>query len=202
MIPEEVNRRRGGGIPTARNVDHVAVTVPDLERAVRFFVEHLGASLLYVEGPIAEGEWMRTHLNVDPAASCRIGMLRLGPTTNLELFEYHAPGQNLQVPRNSDVGGHHLAIHVDDLDAAFEYVRNLPGVSCQGGPKTIRDGPLAGSRWLYFTTPWGLQLELTSPPPALPYQQGTPERRYGPYRGTWADAHAAAHAAAPGREPG
>jgi hypothetical protein len=28
--PAEVNRRRGPGIPTARNIDHVAITVPDL----------------------------------------------------------------------------------------------------------------------------------------------------------------------------
>lgn len=197
MTPEEVNRRRGCGIPTARNVDHVAITVPDLDQAVRFFVDAIGASLLYVEGPIARGTWMREHLNVDPAASCRIAMLRLGPTANLELFEYHAPDQHRQVPRNSDVGGHHLAFHVDDIDAAFEYVRNLPGVSCQGEPKTIADGPLTGSRWVYFTTQWGLQLELTAPPPELPYHRGTPERRFGPYPGTWDDAHADT----PGRGP-
>lgn len=190
MIPEEINRHRGPGIPTARNVDHIAVTVPDLHQAVRFFVEALGGSLLYVEGPIAEGGWMVDNLNVDAAASCRIAMLRLGPTTNLELFEYQAPGQNQRIPRNSDVGGHHLAIYVDDIDTAFAYVHDLPGVTCQGKPKTITSGPLAGARWLYFTTPWGLQLELNSPPPRLPYEEHTPERRFGPHDGTWHEAHA------------
>lgn len=189
MTPEEINRHRGSGIPTARNVDHVAITVPDLDQAVRFFVEALGASLLYVEGPIAEGRWMADNLNVDAAASCRIAMLRLGPTTNLELFDYRAPEQNRQVPRNSDIGGHHLAIYVDDIDAAFTYIRDLPGVTCQGEPKTITIGPLTGCRWMYFTTPWGLQMELSSPPGPLPYEQHTPERRFGPHPGTWDDAH-------------
>lgn len=198
MTPEEINRRRGPGIPTARNVDHIAITVPDLDQAVRFFVEALGASLLYVEGPIAEGTWMEDNLNVDAAASCRIAMLRWGPTTNLELFDYSAPAQNRRIPRNSDVGGHHLAVYVDDIDAAFDYVRGLPGVTCQGAPKTITSGPLIGDRWMYFTTPWGLQLELISLPLHLPYERCTLERRFGPYQGAWTDAHANAL----GREPG
>jgi probable F420-dependent oxidoreductase len=188
--PDEVNRRRGPGIPSARNLDHAAFTVPDLGQAIRFFVEALGASLLYVEGPIQEGAWMRTNLNVDPAARCRVAMLRFGPTANVELFEYDAPDQLQAAPRNSDVGGHHLAIFVADIDRAYAYVRSLPGVTCQGVPKTITAGPLAGDRWVYFTTPWGMQLELISLPPSLPYERHTVERRYGPAPGRWATAHA------------
>jgi catechol 2,3-dioxygenase-like lactoylglutathione lyase family enzyme len=187
--PATVNQRRGQGVPTARNVDHVAFTVPNLDEAVRFFVEALGASLLYVEGPISRGPWMRANLNVDPAATCLVAMLRLGPTMNLELFEYQAPDQNMRLPENSDAGGHHLAIYVDNIDSAFAYVSTLPGVRCQGVPKTIDDGPLTGNRWVYFTTPWGMQMELISPPPGLPYERHTPERRSGPYAGTWGDAH-------------
>lgn len=187
MTPDEINCRRGPGIPTARSIDHVAITVPDLCQAVLFFVEAIGASLLYVEGPIAQGRWMTENLNVHAEAGCMVAMLRLGPTANLELFEYVSPDQNRTAPRNSDVGGHHLAVYVDDIDAAYAYVRSLPGVTCQGEPKTIAEGPLAGDRWLYFTTPWGLQLELISLPPSLPYEQHTPERRAAPYPGSWAE---------------
>jgi catechol 2,3-dioxygenase-like lactoylglutathione lyase family enzyme len=185
LIPEQVNRRRSAGIPTARNVDHVALTVPDLRAAVTFFVEGLGASLLYTEGPIARGSWMTANLNVPANATCEIAMLRFGPSLNLELFEYTGEHRSTRVPRNSDVGGHHLAIFVDDIHAAWAYVRNLPGVTCQGRPKTITEGPLAGDRWLYFTTPWGLQMELISLPEHLPYEQWTTARRYGPSTARW-----------------
>jgi catechol 2,3-dioxygenase-like lactoylglutathione lyase family enzyme len=209
MIPDEVNRRRGAGIPTSRGLDHVAITVPDLAEAVGFFVEVLGASLLYVEGPIRRGAWMTTNLAVPSDASCRVAMLRLGPTANLELFEYEVGGQNRVLPANSDVGGqnrvlpansdvggHHLAIFVDDIDAAYRYLRGVPGVATLGEPKSITEGPLKGDRWMYFTAPWRLQLEIISLPAHLPYENETLERRYGPYPGPWSDSHAPAGARA------
>ncbi|MEU4160882.1 TIGR03619 family F420-dependent LLM class oxidoreductase [Actinoplanes sp. NPDC026670] len=190
MDPAKVNRRRGAGIPTARGLDHVAITVPDLWAAVRFFVEVLGASLLYVEGPIRRGDWMTTNLAVPADASCRVAMLRFGPTANLELFEYEVAGQNRAVPLNSDVGGHHLAVYVDDIEAAHRYLSDVPGVTMLGEPKLITEGPLEGDRWMYFTAPWGLQLEIISLPAHLPYEQHTPERRYGPYPGPWSHGRA------------
>ncbi|MFI1659877.1 VOC family protein [Streptomyces sp. NPDC020472] len=188
MNVEAVNALRGAGIPGARNIDHVAFTVPDLDAACRFFVAHLGATLLYVEGPIRRGRWMTDNLNVHSEAECTVALLRLGPTCNLELFTYDSPDHNPVGPRNSDVGGHHLAVHVDDVDVAHAYLTKVPGVTCQGTPKTIANGPISGSRWLYFTTPWGLQMELTSTPGRLPYETTVPARRYGPHPGEWADA--------------
>lgn len=113
MNVEEINAAKGAGVLTARNVDHVALTVPDLESACRFFVTHLGATLLYVEGPISRGEWMREHLNVHAAATCRVALLRMGPTCNLELFEYQSPDQNTVHPRISAPAGDNRAARPD-----------------------------------------------------------------------------------------
>ncbi|WP_328347669.1 VOC family protein [Streptomyces violaceus] len=169
------------GIPTATNVDHVAYTVPDLDEAVRFFVEVLGAHLLYREETIrSDDEWMLEALNVHPRAAADIAMLRLGPVTNIELFQYSAPDQNRCVPRNSDYGGHHIAFYVQDIDAAADYLRRQPGVRLLGEPRMVPEGPIAGDRWLYFLTPWGMQMELISLPSRLPYEATTPHRRFGP----------------------
>ncbi|MEU7527617.1 VOC family protein [Saccharothrix sp. NPDC042600] len=169
-------------IPGARAVHHVAYTVPDLDQAVRFFVDVVGAELVYRLGPVEDpdGDWMTRKLGVDPQASTNIAMLRLGPVTNLELFEYTAPDQRRELPRNSDWGGHHLAIHVDDVDAAVAYLRDQPGVTVLGEPETIEDGPIAGDRWVYFTTPWGMQLELINLPPGAPFELETEARLYTP----------------------
>jgi catechol 2,3-dioxygenase-like lactoylglutathione lyase family enzyme len=177
------NVRSQRGIPTARNVDHIAFTVPDLDEAIGFFVKVLGGELLYQFGPVQDpqGNFMARQLNVDAKARCSIAMVRLGPVSNIELFEYDAPDQRRELPRNSDWGGHHLAIYVDDLEAALEYLRAQPGVTILGEPQLIKGGPIAGNRWIYFLTPWGLQMEVMHQPPAeAPYERNTPARRYGP----------------------
>jgi catechol 2,3-dioxygenase-like lactoylglutathione lyase family enzyme len=170
------------GIPGARNVHHVAYTVPDLDQAVDFFVTVLGAELLYRIGPVEERDsnWMTRQLNVHPRASTHIAMLRLGPVTNLELFQYSAPEQRRQLPRNSDWGGHHLAIHVDDVDAAVAYLQSVPGVKVLGEAQTISEGPIAGDRWVYFLTPWGMQMEVLNMPKGMPYERDTDSRLFGP----------------------
>ncbi|MBG0566342.1 VOC family protein [Actinoplanes aureus] len=171
------------GIPGARAVHHVAYTVPDLAQAVRFFVDVIGAELVYqldrVDDPDG-GDWMTRKLGVHPEAVARIAMLRLGPVTNLELFEYDSPDQRQTLPRNSDWGGHHLAIHVDDVDRAVAYLQEQPGVRILGKPETIEDGPIAGDRWVYFTTPWGMHLELINLPAGAPFEQDTDARLYQP----------------------
>lgn len=152
-------------VPTLRAVDHVAYTVPDLDAGVAFFVDHFGAELIFRDGPFrdGDGDGMRRRLNVDPAAECSIAMLRIGKHHNVELFEYDAPDRAVDVPRNSDVGGHHLAFYVDDIDAAYDYVTSIPGVVVQEGPNEVDpQAPVAGQRWFYFQSPWGMQLELTT----------------------------------------
>jgi catechol 2,3-dioxygenase-like lactoylglutathione lyase family enzyme len=128
--------------------------------------------------------WRRRRIAVvqPQGAGGGFAMLRLGPVTNLELFEYEAPDQNRTLPANSDWGGHHLALHVRDIDAAAQYLSGQPGVQLLGTPRTITEGPIAGNRWLYFRTPWGMQMELVQASPSLPYESTTRARRYGPAR--------------------
>jgi catechol 2,3-dioxygenase-like lactoylglutathione lyase family enzyme len=170
------------GIPTARNVEHVAFSVPDLDTAVGFFVDVLGADELYRVGPFSDpaGDWMEVQLGVHPRASCEVAHLRLGPNLNLELFSWQAPDQRSEGPRPSDVGAGHIAFFVDDMDAAAAYLAEQPGVRLQGDAQTIDDGPSAGYRWQSFLAPWGLQLEIMSRPPNLPYEASTDARFYGP----------------------
>ena len=64
-------------------------------------------------------------------------MIRIGKHHNVELFEYDAPVQQTVQPRNSDIGGHHMGFYVDDIDAAYDYVRAIPGVVVQEGPNGV-----------------------------------------------------------------
>jgi catechol 2,3-dioxygenase-like lactoylglutathione lyase family enzyme len=152
------------GLPGLRRLDHVGFTVPDLEEATRFLVDVLGCDYLYSLGPFAdEGDWMATHLNVHPRTTMvENRFFRLGGQIILEVFHYEAPDRRDTAPRNSDVGGHHVAFYVDDLDAAVEHLR-AAGVTVCGGP-TASKGHHEGQRWVYFLAPWGMQFELVSYP--------------------------------------
>jgi catechol 2,3-dioxygenase-like lactoylglutathione lyase family enzyme len=152
------------GLPGLTRLDHIGFTVPDLEQAHAFFTEVLGCEYMYTLGPYQhDDDWMREHLNVDPRAVMRqLHFYRCGGQAVFEVFEYSAPEQNTVQPRNSDIGGHHVAFYVDDLDAAVSYLRDQ-GVTVLGNP-TASSGPSAGQRWVYFLTPWGMQMELVSYP--------------------------------------
>jgi hypothetical protein len=64
-----------------------------------------------------------------------------------------------------------VAIYVTDVDAAVAYLRTQPGVRVLGEPQTIVKGPIAGTRWVYFLTPWGMQMELIHLPPGARLRQ-------------------------------
>lgn len=166
-------------VPGLHNVDHLAYTVADLPEATRFFTEVLGAELLYC-APSARLEHgsLAASLGVPAHGTMTHAALRLGPTDNVDLYHFDVPGAACRPPRNSDVGGRHLALYVDDVDVAVAYLRRQPGVTVLGDPETIPDGPIAGDRWVYVRAPTGPYLEVVHMPDGhLPYERGTAARR-------------------------
>lgn len=166
------------GIPGIRGTDHIGFTVPNLQEAIDFFVDVIGCEYLYSLGPILpQGTWMQDQLNVDPQASLTNCLLRCRHGSNFEIFEYAAPDQNQKQPKNSDIGGHHLAFYVDDFDAALGYIREQ-GLTVLAEPVVRTEGPVAGQTWVYFLSPWGMQLELVSFPNGKGYEQTTDKRQW------------------------
>ena len=166
-------------LPGLTGVDHIGVTVPDLEQARTFLVDVLGCEYMYSLGPFRsdDSDWMRVHLDVDPRAVMeQLHFFRCGTQAIFEVFQYAAPDQRTEQPRNSDVGGHHVAFYVEDLDAALAYLHEQ-GVRVLGEPTASR-GPSEGQRWVYFTAPWGMVFELVSYPGGKAYDRaraaGTP----------------------------
>jgi catechol 2,3-dioxygenase-like lactoylglutathione lyase family enzyme len=152
-------------LPGVRRLDHIGLTVPNLDEAHEFLVDVIGCEYMYKLGPYVhdDSDWMLEHLNVHPRTLMReLHFFRLGGQAVFEVFEYQAPDQRTEVPKNSDIGGHHVAIYVDDLDEAVEYLKSK-GVRVLGDP-TVSKNASEGQRWVYFLAPWGLQFELVSYP--------------------------------------
>ncbi len=158
-------------LPGLAGLDHVGLTVPDLDAAVAFFAGVLGCPQVLTFGPIADdtGTFMTDALGVHPRARIeRVAMIRTGRGSNIELFEYSSPDQQAFAPKNSDVGAFHLAFYVRDIAAAKAFL-DAKGVVTRMGPIPISDGPIAGQSILYFEAPWGLNLEIISYPDGMAY---------------------------------
>ena len=167
------------GIPTSRGVDHTALTVPSMDQAIEFFEDVLGCEHIYTAGPFndPEGDWMTTNLAVHPRASLTLAMIRCGPTHNIELFEYDAPDEVETPPKNSDVGGSHIAFYVEDMDAAVSYLREHD-VEMLGEPTPVAGQPNGGEVFLYFLSPWGSSMEVVSYNDGMEYEATTSKRLY------------------------
>jgi glyoxylase I family protein len=156
------------GVPGLSHVDHVGLTVPDLDAGVAFYTDVFGGTELYRLGPFDAAEmprmpdgrdWTEAHVNV-AGAKLTIAMIHIGPNLMLELFQYDAPADKRTTPpRNCDYGGHHIAFKVADLEAAKEYL-GANGCRVMDGPIAMDEGPCAGLKVNYVLDPCGNQLEL------------------------------------------
>lgn len=152
-----------------KRVDHVSLTVHDLDAAIAFYTEAFGAELAYRMGPfdaaslprMEDGrDWTAAHINV-PGARLEIAMLSFGPDNpGMELFRYAAPSDAAtKPPRNCDVGSRHVCFEVEDLDAAVRFLAER-GCRPMAGSIDMYDGPCPPSRSWYVLDPFGNQLEL------------------------------------------
>lgn len=160
-------------LPGMRGVNHIGLTVPDLAQAEGFFVDVLGCEKATSFGPFRDdtGSFMQDLLAVDPRAVVEeITLLRCGFGSNIELFQYTAPDQTTVTARNSDIGAYHIAVYVDDIAVAADYLKSK-GIKTLMGPLPVSEGPAAGQSILYFYAPWGLQLEAISFPQGMAYEK-------------------------------
>src|SRR5829696_2647776 len=154
-------------------MDHVGLTVPDIDEAVAWFHRVLGCAAPLTFGPFGDptGTFMEDLLDVDPRAVIeQITMIRCGRSANIELFQYEAPHQNKTFPKNSDWAGHHIAFYVDDIKAAVAHMV-AQGVQKLLGPLPVTDGPAAGQTINYFRAPFGTYIELISYPHGMAYER-------------------------------
>ncbi len=154
--------------PLFKRADHVSLTVSDIDEAVTFYTDVMGATLRYRMGPFDAAEiprmddgrdWTDAHVNV-PDACLYIAMLKLCDNLDMELFQYDRPADaKTTSPRNCDVGCRHICLEVEDVNVAIKY---LDGHGCtpMEGPIVSDSGPGPDSLSWYVLDPFGNQMEL------------------------------------------
>jgi catechol 2,3-dioxygenase-like lactoylglutathione lyase family enzyme len=172
-------------LPSCPGVEHLSMTVPDLDEATDFFRGVFGCQPLYTMGPFqgSGGSFMRTYANADVRAVVRHVRVLRSPYLNIELFDASYPGQRTRWPDALDLGGWHLAGYVDDIDAAIEQLISTD-VFVLGPGKKPTSGPEAGAGAAncHFMTSWGFRFELLTYPHGRRYETTATGRLWNPTR--------------------
>lgn len=141
--------------------DHTGITVANLERSLAFWRDTLGFELshrAHQTGALA------AEITGVAGAEILIAVLKTPTGHKIELLEYLAPADRRQVyPRPCDVGSIHIALTVDDLDAALRAIAPF-GWQAAGEPQTLQSGPNTGKRVVYVRDPDGTTIEFMQPP--------------------------------------
>lgn len=168
-----------------RGLDHVGITVPDIDAATRFFEAAFNAETIYDSKPKSQpkegGMDLEQTLGVVPGTelvAVRMLAFRHGP--GIELFEMSAPAQKAPVSP-SDLGLHHFGIYVDDMTSAVAQFEAAGGQILASPKPLMFDAEKGdGNDFCYGRTPWGSIVELLTYPSPQPYEATTPLRRWRP----------------------
>jgi catechol 2,3-dioxygenase-like lactoylglutathione lyase family enzyme len=154
-------------------IEHVGITVKDLEMSARFYEALFGVPRLEdVSWRGQKAEYVARMMG-QPGLTLDAVFIQLpGSSVILELVEFHglAAGESAPVPHYK-VNGTHLGLYVEDLDAGVERAR-AAGVKDFGEVVPIQHGPYMGTggRSVTFHDPDGNNLqfmEITGRPGAL-----------------------------------
>ncbi len=138
------------------SMNHLSFTVVDLDRTVDFFHQGCGFEILN-KGPRASD--MAEKVTGVPGADILVAFLR-GPGFVMELIEYLAPeGRKVAQSRPCDAGFSHLALNVDDFEAAIDGAEAY-GLIPMGETCMVDRGPNKGRRIVYMQTWDNITVEL------------------------------------------
>lgn len=138
------------------STNHTSFTVSSLDRSIGFFRDCLGFEL--VSRAPRDPAIVQRITGVD-GADMEIAFLR-GPGHTIELIEYKAPAHKGRVEaRPCDTGFAHLALNVDDAQAAVDAAAGY-GVEAIGDPVPINAGPNKGRKVVYVRDWDGVTIEF------------------------------------------
>lgn len=149
-----------------KGIEHIGITVPDIDAAVEFLKNALDAELLYElisenEEPM-KGAETEQQLGIPKGNEIvRMSFLKIGNGPGLELFQFGNTASRDAVALN-DFGLTHFSVYVDDIDAAANQFEKAGGklLSKPHALAGIEDGER--NRGVYGKAPWGSLIELIS----------------------------------------
>ena len=130
--------------PHTQGVHHIGLTVTDLDASCGFFTELLG--------------WQKVGANPDYHA-----VFFSDGSVMVTLWQVKEPSAAKPFDKNNNVGLHHLAIRVADLDTLEKIYQKLAAaesVDIEFAPEPLRDGP---TTHMMCYEPGGIRIEFIVP---------------------------------------
>jgi len=167
-----------------RGIDHVGLTVPDIQEAEDFLIDGLGAQFIFeglssTDVPLSGPEVEQLVRLPQGARIDVIRMYTMGTGPGIELFQYTCDEQR-PAARGCDFGWQHLAVYVDDLEAAANQAI-AAGARKLGQTWDLMNkesGP--GNSFCFLSAPFGALIELITYPSPQAYENSTTLRRWKP----------------------
>lgn len=166
-----------------RGINHVGITVPDIEAATTFLVEGLGAQVIYesfsADQPPQGSPELDHDLNLAPGTQLvATRMIQIGTGPDIELFQLNADDQRPAV-RPSDFGLQHLALYADDIGEAIRRFEKAGGkMLSPPNPTLFPKEQGEGNLFCYGQAPWGMMIEFITFATPMGYEKETPLRRW------------------------
>jgi catechol 2,3-dioxygenase-like lactoylglutathione lyase family enzyme len=140
------------GDVSGNSLNHIGLTVLDVERSVVFYRDVAGMEVWSRRQ--MQGEWFDT-LTHNHGAVIDVAMLRLGSFT-LQLVQYLEAGGDVLPVAHHHVGNPHLCINVADVDTMHDRAVAHGGLA----PTPIVDILGSGIRSFYVRDPDGVPVEF------------------------------------------
>lgn len=173
--------------PLPRGINHIGLTVPDIDAAARFLAEGLGARWCYDgltrDDPPREGEEVERQLGLPAGAKIvRQRLMRIGDGPNLELFEIVAddPAEPLGL---ADRGWNHISVYCDDIHGALRRIVDAGATPLSEVHGNSRHEDTPGNGSVYVVPPWGGLIELQTIPGGNYYPADSEAQAWTPGQG-------------------
>lgn len=129
---------------TTKGINHLGLTVSDLDQTTAFFTDCLGWEML-----ARDDSYPRTTVS---DGTCRLTLWQADKSQAITGFD-----------RKTNIGLHHLALEVASLEALrgmADKIRSWPGIEIEFEPELLGGGP---RQHMMFSEPGGIRLEIIWP---------------------------------------
>jgi catechol 2,3-dioxygenase-like lactoylglutathione lyase family enzyme len=142
-------------------VDHIGLTVTDLERSIEFYTSVLECTVVMRQEKV--GGYLAAIVGYPDAHVLMTHLQPPGGGPRIELFQYLVPESATRELEPRNVGNAHICFVVEDLDALYGRLVEK-GISTISPPVEVDTGVNAGGASLYLYDPDGITLELFQRP--------------------------------------
>lgn len=167
-----------------RGINHIGLTVDDLDKASEFLAKGIGAKWCYDgltrDDTPRQGPEVERQLGLPKGSRIvRQRLMRIGNGPNIEIFEVIAADSSRPLGLE-DRGWNHISIYCDDMEGALKRLIAAGGEPLSPVHDNSRHEDTEGNGSVYVRPPWGGLIELQSIPNGYYYPVGSEAKTWVP----------------------